>query len=113
MNILYSLIGIGNKRLENVAQNKIFTNTLSFVSDDFDNICSLNDSMVDRFCIEILPQIQDNVRCLIIESMNMERILVASNYPNLTELKIFNFNKEIVSRYFTGHLKLNVNLFNN
>ncbi|CAF3967244.1 unnamed protein product, partial [Rotaria sp. Silwood1] len=30
----------------------------------------------------------------------MECIFGASIYPNLTQLKIFNFNKGIVSRYF-------------
>ncbi|CAF3433424.1 unnamed protein product, partial [Rotaria sp. Silwood2] len=31
----------------------------------------------------------------------MEKILLASDYPNLTQLKLFNFNGKIVSRYFT------------
>ncbi|CAF1498490.1 unnamed protein product [Rotaria sordida] len=31
----------------------------------------------------------------------MERILLAADYPNLTELKLFNFNGKIVSHYFT------------
>jgi hypothetical protein len=110
MSVLYSLIGIGNKRLEHLAQDKIFTNTLNFVSDD---ICSLNDSLLDRFCNDILSRIQDNVRCLIGESMRMERILLAANYRNLNELKIFNFNRDIASRYLTGNSKSDVNLSNN
>jgi hypothetical protein len=32
----------------------------------------------------------------------MEKILLAGDYPNLTQLKLFNFNGKIVSRYFTG-----------
>ncbi|CAF1419496.1 unnamed protein product, partial [Adineta steineri] len=31
----------------------------------------------------------------------MERILLAANYPNLTELKLYNVNDHIVSRHFT------------
>ncbi|CAF0941836.1 unnamed protein product [Rotaria sp. Silwood1] len=31
----------------------------------------------------------------------MERILLVADYPNLTELKFFNFNHKVVSRYFT------------
>ncbi|CAF4201921.1 unnamed protein product [Rotaria sp. Silwood2] len=31
----------------------------------------------------------------------MKRILLVADYPNLTELKLFNFNGKIVSRYFT------------
>ncbi|CAF4574270.1 unnamed protein product, partial [Rotaria sp. Silwood2] len=32
----------------------------------------------------------------------MERILLVADYPNLTELKLFNVNDYIVSHYFTG-----------
>ncbi|CAF4418656.1 unnamed protein product, partial [Rotaria magnacalcarata] len=40
------------------------------------------------------------VKSLTLDSVSMESILRSGNYPNLTELKLFNFNKEIVSRYF-------------
>jgi hypothetical protein len=33
----------------------------------------------------------------------MERILRVADYPNLIQLKLFNFNKEIVSCYFKGN----------
>jgi hypothetical protein len=102
MDVLYSLISTGIERLELIAQDKIFTNTLNFVSTDTDKICSIDDSMLDQFCIHILPKIHYNVRCLVIESMAMERILFSGDYPNLTQLKIFNFNQDIVSQYFTG-----------
>ncbi len=103
MNVLYSLIGIGIERLELLAQEETFTNTLNFISTDTDNICSINDSILDRFCIHILPQIQYNIKCLVFESMIMKRILLAADYPNLTQLKIFKFNEDFVSRYFTGN----------
>ena len=112
MNVLYSLIGIGNKRLEHLAQDNVFTNSLNFVLDDIDDICSINDSVLNRFCISILSRIGNNVRCLILESMNLERILLSANYPNLTELKIFNFNRDNILRYFTGNSMSDVNLFN-
>jgi hypothetical protein len=35
--------------------------------------------------------------------MTMERILLAADYPNLAALKIFNFNCDIASRFFTGN----------
>jgi hypothetical protein len=103
MDVLYSLIGIGIERLDCLAQHNIFTNTLNFVSTDIDNICTINEPILDRFCIDILPQIQYNVRCIILESTIMERILLAADYSNLTQLKIFNFNHKIVSHYFIGN----------
>ncbi|CAF4228661.1 unnamed protein product [Rotaria sp. Silwood2] len=36
----------------------------------------------------------------------MERILLAVDYPNLTELKLFNFKREIVLSYFTNESSL-------
>ncbi|CAF4156567.1 unnamed protein product [Rotaria sp. Silwood2] len=57
--------------------------------------------MVDRFCINILPKIHHNVKSLILDSVSMGHILLAADYPNLIELKLFNFNGKIVSRCFT------------
>ncbi len=106
VDVLYSLVGINNQRLENIAQQQIFTNILNFacMSQSTDKISSISASILDRFCISILPRIHINVKSLILEFASMERILRSANYPNLTEFKIFNFNKEIVSRYFIGKL---------
>ncbi|CAF3191566.1 unnamed protein product [Rotaria socialis] len=101
MDVLYSLLDIKNQQLHIIAQDKIFTNILNFVPilSTNDN-SSISNRKLDRFCFEILPQIHHNVKCLILESVSIERILYAVEYPNLTQLKIFNFNKEIISRYF-------------
>ena len=86
-----------------IIQENTFTNTLNFVLTTLtDDILSIADPILDRFCINILPKIHHNVKSLILDSLSMERILLAADYPNLTELKLFNFNDKIVSRYFTG-----------
>ncbi|CAF0981964.1 unnamed protein product [Rotaria sordida] len=99
IHVLYSLLGINNQRLHIIAQEQIFTNILNFVSisQSTDEIFS---TILNRFCTSILPIIHKNVKSLIVDSISMECILRASNYPNLTELKLFNFNKAIVSQYF-------------
>ena len=43
------------------------------------------------------------MKCLIIDSVFMDHILHAANYPNLIQLKILNFNKGTVSYYFKGN----------
>ncbi len=43
-----------------------------------------------------------NVKYFILEPVIMERILLATVYPNLTELKLFNFDQQIALKYFTG-----------
>ena len=103
MDVLYSLLGVDNQRLDTILQENTFTKTLNFVLTTLtDDIFSIADPILNRFCISILPKIHYNVKSLILDSISMERILLAGDYPNLTQLKLFNFNGKIISRYFTG-----------
>jgi hypothetical protein len=95
IDVLYSLLDINNGRLNILAQENTFTNTLKF--DSIDDI-----SLINRFCIDILPIIHHNVKCFILDPVIMKRILRATDYPNLTELKIFHFQQEIVLKHFTS-----------
>jgi hypothetical protein len=95
MDVLYSLLDINNGRLNILAQEKTFTNTLEFVTID-------DNSIIDRFCSDILPRIHQNVKCFILYPVFMERILLATDYPNLTALRISNFQREIALKYFTS-----------
>ncbi|CAF2401317.1 unnamed protein product [Rotaria sp. Silwood2] len=99
-------MNINNQRLHSITQDQIFTNSLNFVPilQSTDEISSISDSILDRFCVDILPRIHENVKSLTVESVSMKCILGAGNYPNLTELKLYNFNKAIVSRYFMGKI---------
>ncbi|CAF1486555.1 unnamed protein product, partial [Rotaria sordida] len=102
IDVLYSLLDVDNQRLDIIVQENTFTNTLNFVlTTSTDDISPFTDSILDRFCINILPRIHHNIKSLILDSISMERILLAADYPNLTELKLFNFNGKIVSHYFT------------
>ena len=95
LDVLYSLFDINNERLDVLVQEKIFSNTLDFGSID-------NHSPIDRFCVDILPRIRDNVKYFILKPALMERILLATDYPNLTRLKIVNFKQETVLHYLTS-----------
>ncbi|CAF1534006.1 unnamed protein product [Rotaria magnacalcarata] len=101
MDVLYSLLNVDNQRLDMVVQEEMFTENLNFViTTSTDEIFPIADHKMDRFCRNILPIINNNVKSLILESGSMERILLAANYPNLTEIKLFNFTDKIFSRYF-------------
>jgi hypothetical protein len=103
IDVLHSLLGITNYRLHTLAKSNVFTNALNFVTtSSADDCCSISEAMLNRFCIDILPQIGHNVKCFILEPLSMERILLATHYPNLTKLKLFNFRQDILLRYFTG-----------
>ncbi|CAM2728774.1 unnamed protein product [Rotaria socialis] len=102
IDVLYSLFDVNTQRLNNIIQENTFTNTLNFVLPTLnDDILSISDRMLDRFCMNILPKIHHNVKSLILNSFFMERILLVADYPNLSELKLFKFNGQIASRYFT------------
>lgn len=104
VDVLYSLYGI-NKRFNSITEHNTFTNTLKLVSTSSnDNVCSIPDRILNRFSSFILPHIHYHIKSLVLEPSSMETILRAGNFPNLSEIKIFNFTRDIVSRYFTGKL---------
>ncbi|CAF2464678.1 unnamed protein product [Rotaria sp. Silwood2] len=69
-------------------------------------INSLDDSILERFCSEILPKIQYKIKWLDLEPLYMERILLAADYPNLHGLSLFNIDQEThLDRIFKNHIK--------
>ncbi|CAF4649203.1 unnamed protein product, partial [Rotaria sp. Silwood1] len=40
-------------------------------------------TILDRFCLQILPKIHHKIQFLNLESSSMERILLSTNCPNL------------------------------
>ncbi|CAF1039397.1 unnamed protein product [Adineta ricciae] len=98
--VLYSLLNINDERLDIIAKEKIFSNILDFVS--FDPLSSIDRFKLEHFCFDILPKIHENVKCFILKPDLMECVLLASDYPNLTELQLFNFKEEFVLPYFTS-----------
>jgi hypothetical protein len=96
IDLLYSLFGIDNDRLDILIQDGVLPNILNFV------ISSMTDVKLDRFCACILPKNHHCIKKLILDTTSMERILLAGDYPNLTSLELFNFEQDISFRYFTG-----------
>jgi hypothetical protein len=101
--VLYSLFGV-NERLDSILQEPIFTNRLNFLKwslKKYLNIFSL-DTIFDRFCLQILPAVRENIQWLDIESSSMKQILCAADYPNLHGLGLYNIEEEIIQSLFTG-----------
>ncbi|CAF1683419.1 unnamed protein product [Rotaria sp. Silwood1] len=110
--LLYSLLGV-NKRLNKILHNSMFTNRLTllrctpihlivFKSLSSHFIYPLVDGILDRFRTQILPEIHDKIEWLDLESSSMERILLATNYPNLSGLTLYNIQVERVMHLFSG-----------
>ena len=45
--------------------------------------------MIDRFCLEILPNIDHLITTLKVPSTVMERVLLSADYSNLSRLDVF------------------------
>ncbi|CAF4726390.1 unnamed protein product, partial [Rotaria sp. Silwood2] len=104
IDVLYSFIDVNNDHLNSLAQEKIFSDTINLVS--IDNVSAIDQQKLDRFCKVILPKIDENVKCFTLEPLSMECILLAAEYSNLTELKLFNFTQDIDLNYFTNESSL-------
>ncbi|CAF3982361.1 unnamed protein product [Rotaria sp. Silwood1] len=109
--VLYSLIGV-NKRLNTFVHDSTFTSHLTLMRRFSNNtIHPLSDTIIDRF-LQILPSIHHKILWLDVESSNMERILLSTNYPNLYGLGLYNFEIEKVKHLFTNETIL-TDLFKN
>ncbi|CAF1368374.1 unnamed protein product [Rotaria sordida] len=102
--LLYYLSDV-NIHLNRIVYDFIFTNRLtllSFVPIRFIKLTSLSinyiyplpDPILDRFCLHILPKIHQKVKWLDLEPLSMERILLATNYPNLSGIALYNIQIE-------------------
>ena len=91
--VLYSFMGF-NERLDTILYDRIFTRNLTLIKSIYSSSYQFTDIILDRFCLEILPKINTTVQWLSVESSSMERILLATNYPNLHGLGLYDIDVE-------------------
>ncbi len=104
ISLLYSLFGV-NKRLDKVLSDSTFTKTLSLIEHFSPNCISLlNNRIIDRFCLYILPGIAHKIEWLNLEISSMEGVLLSGNYSNLFGLGIYDITKKDVLQYFSGKI---------
>ncbi|CAF4338743.1 unnamed protein product [Rotaria sp. Silwood2] len=100
ISLLYSLIGV-NKRLDTIVRDPIFTRHLKLMRHfSNDSIEPLSDAILSRLCSKILLEIRNQVQWLDLEASSIERILLATNYPNLYGLdqsSLIHINKNQIS----------------
>ncbi|CAF3471436.1 unnamed protein product [Rotaria socialis] len=102
--VLFTLHGV-NERLNRLIKDSIFTSRLTFVewmSNNFIDLIS-SDMIVNRFRLQILPEIRHKIEWLDLESSSMKYVLRAAHYPNLYGLGLYNINEESVRCLFTGN----------
>ncbi|CAF5180122.1 unnamed protein product, partial [Rotaria sp. Silwood1] len=98
--LLYYFHGIKNKRLNNIIHDPIFTTSLNFVkwsSHKFLNKLSSN-VILNRFCLQILPDISIKIKWFYLESSSAKNILRAADYLNLYGLGLYNIKEKTARR---------------
>ena len=99
--VLYSLMGV-NQRLNQLVHDEIFTSDLTLMKRSVDETFSpLSERILHRFSQEILPEIDQKIRWLNLESSSMEGIL-SRNYPNLHGLGLYNLQISSATHFFTS-----------
>jgi hypothetical protein len=85
--VLYSLMDV-NQRLNRIVHDTIFTRELYLLEycPKDNSAFQLPDPILDRFCSKILPEIGHKIESLFLEQTSIERVLHATNYPNLNNL---------------------------
>ena len=102
IDVLYSLFEVDHHQLHTIVLDKTFTESLNFVNTINGDLWPIGNFILDRLCTNILPKIGCKITSLTLHAKSMEAILLADDYPNLIELKLFCVTDKIASRYLTG-----------
>ncbi|CAM2712079.1 unnamed protein product [Rotaria socialis] len=100
--------GIKSKRLNKIIHDPIFTSNLNFVkwsANKFHNKLTSNFAL-NRFRLQILPDISIKVKWFYLEPSSAKSILRAADYPNLYVLGLYNINEKTARRLFTDFVSL-------
>jgi hypothetical protein len=102
LDVLHSFIGV-SKKLDRLARDIVHTRSIDFIGTiSNDEIQSLSNKILDRFCQDILPRIHKNIECLTLESSSISRIFHSIDYPKLFKLTLPELDLEFVSHYLNG-----------
>ncbi|CAF0928190.1 unnamed protein product [Rotaria sp. Silwood1] len=90
-----------NQKFDRLARCIDFTQSLDFtmISSNEHNYSKMN-SMLNRLCFHIIPQIQHNIQSLTLDPWSMTSVLTIGNYPTLHKLTLVNLKLEMASRIF-------------
>lgn len=102
--LLYSIVGI-NQRLDKIACDISITHSLDLTHISLnDRSNSRTNEILDRFSMEILPQISHKIEFLAVQSSIFHRIFRSHNYPNLCKLTLDNVKLDMASQIFNSML---------
>jgi hypothetical protein len=102
VNVLYSLLN-STQRLDQIARNIDYTKSINFSIELSDGqFTTIDPDKLHRFCVEILPQINHHIQAMTLETVTIERILLATQFPNLNTIVLVGCSPDVLLRHFTG-----------
>ena len=110
---LFCSLASVNQRFNRLVYDSIFTNRLTLIRFIREHLFKepllrrllvfpLIDQVLDQFCLQILPEIHEKVQWLCLEPLSIERVLRATDYPNLSALSLWNIETDDVTNLFSG-----------
>ncbi|CAF1324847.1 unnamed protein product [Rotaria magnacalcarata] len=99
--VLYLFVGV-NKRFDKLVRDSTYTCSIQLATTNSktNKYCSLPDSILDRYCSDILPRLNHHIECLILESISMERILLSGDYSCLQKLTFTKISEDNRTKTF-------------
>ncbi|CAF3335297.1 unnamed protein product [Rotaria sp. Silwood1] len=100
MEVLYSLIGV-HIRLDKIASDSFFTEHLTFMTRSWNGVInSLGNSILNRFCSEILLRIHCKIKWLTLEPLCMEHVSI--RLGKIASNPLFTEHLTLMTRSSTG-----------
>ncbi|CAF2118214.1 unnamed protein product [Rotaria magnacalcarata] len=99
--VLYLFVGV-NKRFGKLVRDSTYTCSIQLATTNSktNKYCSLPDSILDRYCSDILPRLNHHIECLILESISMESILLSGDYSCLQKLTFTKISEDNRTKTF-------------
>ena len=107
---LYSLVDV-NRRFDRLVLGSLDIHDLDMtkgitVDSMHKQTLQVDSQVLSRICEQILPRICHRVQKLTIKKHSMQRILFATNYPQLYSLSLVNFQEDTLHQHLTGMMAI-------
>ncbi|CAF1590981.1 unnamed protein product [Rotaria sordida] len=103
--ILYSFYDI-NERFNSIIKNYFLKNNLTLIINN-DSLISFDNKILESV-YEIIPMIENNIKCINIDSLIIENIIDRANYPNLKQVTIYTSLQESINIFIDGSLFIKI-----
>ncbi|CAF4018567.1 unnamed protein product [Rotaria sordida] len=103
-----------NQRFDRIVHDTVFIRDLCLLEycPIDDSTFPLSDTIIDRFCSKILPQIGHKIKTLFLSRTSIERVLHATNYSNLNHLGLCDIEYKVAKSLFDDESPL-IHMFKN